>query len=133
MSYLCFLGKLSFESADNIKACYSLWFINCKKHHLCKNKAIFLVVIIQLYLKKSRNSLLLLLFFIPVYRDKVDVDLPLAALASRFTYTRQTKKDMDPLSILLFLVLFAFSALFSGSEIAFMSLPSHTVQSFIKQ
>lgn len=43
------------------------------------------------------------------------------------------KKDMDPLSILLFLLLFALSALFSGSEIAFMSLPSHTVQSYIKQ
>lgn len=40
---------------------------------------------------------------------------------------------MDPLSILLFLVLFLLSALFSGSEIAFMSLPSHTVQSYIKQ
>jgi len=40
---------------------------------------------------------------------------------------------MDPLSVLGFLILFLLSGFFSGSEIAFMSLPSHTIQSFIKQ
>jgi len=40
---------------------------------------------------------------------------------------------MDPLSILLFIILFWLSGFFSGSEIAFMSLPSHTIQSFVKQ
>jgi putative hemolysin len=40
---------------------------------------------------------------------------------------------MDPLSIILFLVLFALSALFAWSEIALMSIPHHKIESFIKQ
>lgn len=40
---------------------------------------------------------------------------------------------MDPLSILLFIVLFGLSAFFSGSEIAFMSLPDHKVDSLVKE
>jgi len=40
---------------------------------------------------------------------------------------------MDPLSIILFLMLFALSAFFSGSEIALMSLPHHKIDSFVKQ
>ncbi len=40
---------------------------------------------------------------------------------------------MDPRSLLFFLVLFILSGFFSGSEIAFMSLPAHTIQSFVKQ
>lgn len=40
---------------------------------------------------------------------------------------------MDPLSIILFLVLFALSAFFSWSEIWLMSLPNHKIDSFIKQ
>ncbi len=40
---------------------------------------------------------------------------------------------MDPFSILLFIVLFILSGFFSGSEIAFMSIPHHKIQSLIKQ
>jgi len=40
---------------------------------------------------------------------------------------------MDPLLITLFLFLFLLSAFFSGSEIALMSLPSHKIDSLIKQ
>ncbi len=40
---------------------------------------------------------------------------------------------MDPLSIILFLLLFALSAFFSWSEIALMSLANHKIDSFVKQ
>ena len=40
---------------------------------------------------------------------------------------------MDPLSILLFIILFILSGFFSGSEIAFMSIPHHKIQWLIKQ
>lgn len=40
---------------------------------------------------------------------------------------------MDPLSIILFLLLFSLSAFFSWSEIALMSLANHKIDSFIKQ
>ncbi len=40
---------------------------------------------------------------------------------------------MDPVSILLFVLLFALSAFFSGSEIAFMSLPQHKIETILKQ
>lgn len=41
--------------------------------------------------------------------------------------------SMDPSSVVLFVFLFAFSAFFSGSEIALMSLPDHTIDSLLKQ
>lgn len=40
---------------------------------------------------------------------------------------------MDPVSILLFIILLLWSAFFSGSEIALMSLPNHKIDSFVKQ
>lgn len=40
---------------------------------------------------------------------------------------------MDPLTIILFVFLFLLSAFFSGTEIALMSLPSHKVDSLVKQ
>ena len=40
---------------------------------------------------------------------------------------------MDPLVILLFIVLFILSWFFSGTEIALMSMPSHKVESLLKQ
>lgn len=40
---------------------------------------------------------------------------------------------MDPLSILLFLVLFALSALVAGSEIAILSVPPHKVKALLRQ
>lgn len=40
---------------------------------------------------------------------------------------------MDPLSILLFLLLFALSAFFSWSEIALMSLPEHKIDAIVKK
>ncbi len=40
---------------------------------------------------------------------------------------------MDPLVILLFIILFILSWFFSGTEIALMSMPSHKVDSLIKQ
>jgi len=40
---------------------------------------------------------------------------------------------MDPLSIILFILLFGLSAFFSWSEIAFMSLANHKIDSFVKQ
>lgn len=40
---------------------------------------------------------------------------------------------MDPLSFIWFLILFALSAFFSGSEIAFMSLAKHQIDSFVRQ
>lgn len=40
---------------------------------------------------------------------------------------------MDPLSIILFLLLFLLSAFFSGSELWLMALPHHKIDSFIKQ
>lgn len=40
---------------------------------------------------------------------------------------------MDPLSIILFVLLFGLSAFFSWSEIAFMSLANHKIDSFVKQ
>lgn len=40
---------------------------------------------------------------------------------------------MDPVTILIFLVLFLLSAFFSGSETAFMSIPEHKIEAFIKQ
>ncbi|MDP2091099.1 MAG: hemolysin family protein [Candidatus Gracilibacteria bacterium] len=40
---------------------------------------------------------------------------------------------MDPLLILLFIVLFLLSAFFSGTELALMSLPSHKIDSLVKQ
>jgi len=40
---------------------------------------------------------------------------------------------MDPLVILLFLVLFVLSGFFSGTEIALMSMPSHKIDSLLKQ
>lgn len=40
---------------------------------------------------------------------------------------------MDPVSIILFIFLFWLSAFFSGSEIAFMSLPPHKLETIVKQ
>jgi putative hemolysin len=40
---------------------------------------------------------------------------------------------MDPVTILVFLILFILSAFFSGSETAFMSIPEHKVEAFLKQ
>lgn len=40
---------------------------------------------------------------------------------------------MDPVAIIIFLILFLLSAFFSGSETAFMSVPSHKVDAFVKQ
>ncbi len=40
---------------------------------------------------------------------------------------------MDPVAILVFLFLFLLSAFFSGSETAFMSVPNHKVEAFLKQ
>jgi CBS domain containing-hemolysin-like protein len=40
---------------------------------------------------------------------------------------------MDPVAILIFIVLFFLSAFFSGSETAFMSVPEHKVDAFLKQ
>jgi CBS domain containing-hemolysin-like protein len=40
---------------------------------------------------------------------------------------------MDPLTILIFVVLFILSAFFSGTEIALMSLPSHKVDTLVKE
>lgn len=40
---------------------------------------------------------------------------------------------MEPLSILLFIILFLLSGFFSWSEIAFLSLPRHTIDSLVKQ
>lgn len=40
---------------------------------------------------------------------------------------------MDPVAIIVFLLLFLLSAFFSGSETAFMSIPSHKVEAFLKQ
>ncbi|MCK9467095.1 MAG: hemolysin family protein [Candidatus Absconditabacterales bacterium] len=40
---------------------------------------------------------------------------------------------MDPVLILIFLVLFFLSAFFSSSETAFMSIPEHKIDAFIKQ
>lgn len=40
---------------------------------------------------------------------------------------------MDPVAIIVFLVLFLLSAFFSGSETAFMSVPFHKVEAFLKQ
>lgn len=40
---------------------------------------------------------------------------------------------MDPVTILIFLILFFLSAFFSGSETAFMSIPEHKIQAFVKQ
>jgi putative hemolysin len=40
---------------------------------------------------------------------------------------------MDPSQYLLFIALFILSGFFSGTEIALMSLPSHKVESLLKQ
>lgn len=40
---------------------------------------------------------------------------------------------MDPLSIIIFIWLFLLSAFFSSSETAFMSVPSHKINTFVKQ
>lgn len=40
---------------------------------------------------------------------------------------------MDPTLIIIFLILFLFSAFFSASEIALMSLPEHKIDSLLKQ
>ena len=40
---------------------------------------------------------------------------------------------MDLATILVFVVLFLLSAFFSGSETAFMSIPEHKIEAFIKQ
>ena len=40
---------------------------------------------------------------------------------------------MEPFSIILFIILFLLSAFFSSSETAFMSVPSHKVETFLKQ
>jgi len=40
---------------------------------------------------------------------------------------------MDPSQYVLFIVLFLFSAFFSGTEIALMSLPKHKIDSLFKQ
>lgn len=40
---------------------------------------------------------------------------------------------MDPLLIILFLILFLLSAFFSWTELALMSLPSHKIDSLVKQ
>ena len=40
---------------------------------------------------------------------------------------------MDPVAIIVFLILFLLSAFFSGSETAFMSVPEHKVDAFLKQ
>jgi len=40
---------------------------------------------------------------------------------------------MDPVTILIFVILFLLSAFFSGSETAFMSIPEHKIEAFIKQ
>jgi len=40
---------------------------------------------------------------------------------------------MDPSVIFLFVILFILSGFFSGTEIALMSMPSHKVDSLLKQ
>lgn len=40
---------------------------------------------------------------------------------------------MDPVAIIIFVILFLLSAFFSGSETAFMSVPEHKVDAFVKQ
>lgn len=40
---------------------------------------------------------------------------------------------MDPITIIIFIILFLLSAFFSGSETAFMSVPEHKVDAFLKQ
>jgi len=40
---------------------------------------------------------------------------------------------MDPLTILIFVVLFILSGFFSGTELALMSLPSHKVDALVKE
>lgn len=40
---------------------------------------------------------------------------------------------MDPLSVLLFILLFSLSALVAGSEIAILSLPQHKVKALLRQ
>lgn len=40
---------------------------------------------------------------------------------------------MDPLTILLFVILFMLSAFFSGTELALMSLPEHKIDGLLKQ
>jgi len=40
---------------------------------------------------------------------------------------------MDPITIIIFIILFLLSAFFSGSETAFMSVPSYKVDAFLKQ
>ena len=40
---------------------------------------------------------------------------------------------MDPLTILLFIVLFVLSGFFSGTELALMSLPSHKIDALLKE
>jgi len=40
---------------------------------------------------------------------------------------------MDPITILIFIVLFLLSGFFSGTEIALMSLPSHKVDALLKE
>jgi len=40
---------------------------------------------------------------------------------------------MEPASLIIFVVLFALSAFFSWSEIAFMSIPSHTIDTLVKK
>jgi len=40
---------------------------------------------------------------------------------------------MDPITILIFIVLFVLSGFFSGTELALMSLPSHKVDALVKE
>ncbi len=40
---------------------------------------------------------------------------------------------MDPLTIVLFIILFLLSGFFSGTELALMSLPSHKVEALLKE
>jgi len=40
---------------------------------------------------------------------------------------------MDPFTIGLFVILLFFSAFFSGSEIALMSLPSHSIDAYVRK
>ena len=40
---------------------------------------------------------------------------------------------MDPITILIFIILFLLSGFFSGTELALMSLPKHKVDSLVKE
>jgi len=40
---------------------------------------------------------------------------------------------MEPITILIFVILFVLSGFFSGTELALMSLPKHKVDALVKE